>query len=112
MEKYYNFTIDTIHLPSKIDDMYDYTNYAKVLLSDEEVAELIDAIRHWYASEEYKNQNVDSDEEYFLHKYVPHIYAKVRKAIDEQAPSIWGDQIIPYLSQVDIYCPEELEELA
>lgn len=109
MTRIYKFRIDTIHLSPEIDEMFDDWIPINVELSEQEVRELLRARNAWFASEEFKKWDVDNDEEYFLKKYVPNIHAKVRKALEEQAPSIWGEKIIPELSNVDIYCPEELE---
>lgn len=109
MTRIYKFRIDTIHLSPEIDGMFDDWIPINVELSEQEVRELLRARNAWFASEEFKKWDVDNDEEYFLIKYVPTIHAKVRKALEEQAPSIWGEKIIPELSNVDIYCPEELE---
>lgn len=109
MTRIYKFRIDTIHLSPEIDGMSDEWIPINVELSEQEVRELLRARNAWFASKEFKKWDVDNDEEYFLIKYVPTIHTKVRKALEEQAPSIWGEKIIPELSNVDIYCPEELE---
>ena len=85
----------------------------EVELSDDEVVRLLRARKAWYTSDEYKKDRgtTITDEEYFMKKYVPDIHSKVRKALEEQAPSIWGDIIIPELFNVDIFITDELEHI-
>ena len=101
METIYKFRID---LRGFDDDWVDID----VELSYDEVAELLIKRKTWFESDEFKEMHgrTIDDEEYFLHKYVPHIHKKVRKAIEEQLPSILGEEIMP---QVDIYVPENLD---
>lgn len=106
----YKFRIDTIHLPGEFDDMFDDLQTVDVSITEKEAADLITARKEWFASEDFKNSDAADDEEYFLHRYVPSIHAKVRKAIEEQAPSIWGEEIKPYISQLGIYCPQFFDE--
>lgn len=105
------FQIDTIHLPSKIYEMFDYWVGIDVELTKEEVCELIRARHEWMKSDEWKQWDSANDEEYFIRKHAPKIHAKVRKALEEQAPSIWGEIIMPELYNVDIYYPDDLDEI-
>jgi hypothetical protein len=89
--------------------MFDDWVEIDVELSDEEVTELLKARQEWFASEEFKKWDSYNDEEYFLHKFVPNIHKKVRTALEEQAPDIWGEMILPVLYNVDIYLPEDLD---
>jgi hypothetical protein len=108
MIKTFKFQIDTCHVSSEIDNMFDDWVEINVELSDEEVMELLKARKEWVESDEFKIWDSDNDEESFLHKYVPNIHKKVRKALEEQAPSIWGKKIMPELFNVDIYLPDEI----
>lgn len=109
MTKVYKFRIDTCHLSSEIDNMFDHWVEIDVKLSDEEVTELLKTRQEWFASEEFKKWDSYNDEEYFLHKFVPNIHKKVRTALEEQAPYIWGEKIMPELYNVDIYLPKDLD---
>ena len=109
MSTVYKFRIDTCHLSREIDNMFDEWIPIDVELSDDEVTELLKARETWFASEEFKKWDSANDEEYFLYNYVPNIHQKVRKVLEEQAPSIWGEKIMPELFNVDIYLPEDLD---
>ena len=113
MKRLYKISISTSHLSYEVDSMYYDMQSIKVELSDDEVVKLLRARKAWSISEEYKNDRgtTITDEEYYLKKYVPNIHSKVRKALEEQAPSIWGDIIIPELFNVDIFLGEELDHI-
>ena len=113
MNRIYKFSISTTHLSYEIDSMYDDWQTIDVELSDDEVVKLLRARKAWYTSKEYKKDrgSTITDEEYFMKKYVPDIHSKVRKAIEEQAPSIWGNKIIPELFNIDIFISNELDSI-
>ena len=109
MNRIYKFSISTTHLSYEIDSMYDDWQTIDVELSDDEVVKLLRARKAWYTSKEFMEMgDTVTDEDYFMMKYVPDIHSKVRKALEEQAPSIWGDIIIPELFNVDIFITDEL----
>ena len=108
MHTTYKFLIDTSSVAGgEFDDMYDDWDSISVELSDEEFSDLIKARKTWYS--ELKKSDLVDDDEYFLHKYVPNIHQKIRKALYEQAPSIWGEKIMPKLHNVDIYLPDDID---
>ena len=112
MNRQYKFSIDTSHLSYEIFSMYYDWQTIEVELSDDEVVRLLRARKAWFTGEEIKEKgNTVTDEEYFMKKYVPDIHSKVRKALEEQAPSIWGDKIIPELFNVDIFLGDELDHI-
>ena len=111
MTRTYQFRIDTCHLSHEIDQMFDGWVPINVELSDEEITETLNRLKEWHSSDVFKEkQDVTIvDDEYFLHHYVPAIHQKVRKALEGQAPSIWGEKIMPELYNVDIYLPKEFD---
>lgn len=112
MNRIYKFSISTTHLSYEIDSMYDDWQTIDVELSDDEVVKLLRARKAWYTSKEFMEMgDTVTDEDYFMMKYVPDIHSKVRKALEEQAPSIWGDIIIPELFNVDIFITDELDSI-
>ena len=108
MSKIYNFGIDTTFIPHEIEEMYEEWVPIDVELTEEEVSALIKARNVWIESEEFKNNIVD-DEEYYLRRYIPPIHQKVRKALEQQAPYIWGEEIMSELCNVDIYLPDDID---
>lgn len=103
----YNFHITIC--PSFIDNDHDDNWHdVSVELSLEEFVRLDWAYKYWLGSEASEKWDSAEDLEIVLIDYVPDIHKKVRKAISEQAPIIYGESVIPYLSQIDIYLPDEI----
>lgn len=108
MSKIYNFHIESFHLPYPYDE--EFYQHFPMELTDEQFERLYNAFVIWRETDEYKHLNDLADDEYFLHKYVPDIWEKFRAEISVRAPKIWDDGIIPYLSEMDMYVPDEVWE--
>jgi hypothetical protein len=110
MTNVYKFRIDPCHLPSEIVNIFDHWAEIDVELTDEEVTELLKTRKEWLSSEEFKNKGAGiEDDEYYLYKFVPGIHEKMRKVLEEQAPLIWSEKIIPEIDDLDIYLPKDLD---
>ncbi|MCQ2239302.1 MAG: hypothetical protein MJZ73_08725 [Bacteroidaceae bacterium] len=105
MNKTYNFRADTFFLPCDFDGMYDDWVDFPVELSDDEVNRLAGAYYKWYTEVPKEEIRRYDDEEVILHRYVPDIHAKVKEALNRNAPNIWGPDIIPHINEIDIYFP-------
>lgn len=101
----YNFKIDVIHCQPDYEDWYEDL---PVELSDEEFQALCIAQKKWRGTDEWKNRHCDMDEEFFIKKYCPGIWHKVRQTLLVEAVNLWDERIIPNLDQADIYVPDEV----
>lgn len=111
MTKKYKFQIDTFHLSSKFYKMYEGWVPIEVDLTEEEFEQLKNGLVEWRRSEEWaKCDQAYFDDEYWINKKFPEIRKRVRTALEQQAPSIWGKKILPELYDVDIHCPEVIYE--
>ena len=103
----YNFKIDISHCQPYYEDWYEDL---PVELSDDEFQALCIAQKKWRETDEWKNRHCDMDEEFFIKKYCPEIWHKVRQTLLAEAVNLWDERIIPHLDQADIYVLEEVWE--
>lgn len=106
--KVYLFSVDLIHLETHYDDWYEEF---PVLLTNEEFEELCKAQKKWMQTDEWKNRDSDADEEYFIKKYCPGIYPRVKTSLKDFAVSKYGEGIVKELYNADIYIPGEVWEI-
>ena len=104
-EKIYMFHVDLIHLKTDYEDWYEEF---PVSLTDNEFHELCTAQNKWVRTDEWINRHCDADVEYFLKKYCPIIYTKVKASLEKFCIDKYGKQIVEELYNADIYIPEKV----
>ena len=101
-----HFGIDVFHVPIPYKNWYEKL---PVELTDHEYKKLCKSRKKWMATGEWYCFCPEVDDEYYLMKHCPDILTKVRQALQEKAPDLWDERVIPHLDKVGIYVLEGIE---
>ena len=109
MAKLYHFHFESFHLPPPYDD--EWFQEFEMELTDEQFERICKAHRSWIDNEHFKERDCLLDDEFFIKRDLPDIWAMLRAKINELALQLWGEGIREHLDQLDMYIPEEAWEI-
>ena len=88
MTKNYHFHFESFHLPPPYDE--DWFQEFEMELTDEQFDRICKAHRSWIDNEHFMERNCLLDDEFFIKRDLPDIWAMLRAKINELALQIWG----------------------
>ena len=109
MSKTYHFHFESFHLPPPYDE--EWFQEFEMELTDEQFDRICKAHRSWIDNEHFRERDCLLDDEFFIKRDLPDIWAMLRAKINELALQIWGDGIREHLDNLDMYIPEEAWEV-
>lgn len=100
------FEIEAVHgIPFVYDNWYETM---KVTLTDEQFQRYCQALKYWRTTDEWKNFDDLSGQDYFIHRDLPDVYDVIMKQLRHDAPLIWDERINDYIDQINIYTASEI----